>query len=157
MKAMTTTPAPRDAARAILLDEQDRVMLLRYDENGGFWATPGGKVEDGETHPQAVARELAEELGIRAVDVGPHLATRVKDHLVAGQPVRQSERYYLARTDAASVSPPDATRPDNIQDHRWWTLDELTATEQTVYPVGLATLLEKILAAGMPPEPVALS
>ena len=155
MKAMTT-PAPRDAARAVLLDERDRVMLLRYDENGVFWATPG-KVEDGETHPQAVARELSEELGIRAASIGPHLATRVKDHLVAGQPVRQAERYYLARADAASVSAASATQPDNIQDHRWWTLDELAATGQTVYPAGLATLLQHILASGPPPEPVTLN
>ena len=155
MKTMTT-PAPRDAARAVLLDERDRVMLLRYDENGGFWATPGGKLEAGETHPQAVAREISEELGIRAVDVGPHLATRVKDHLVGGRPVRQAERYYLARADSASVAVAAATQPDNIRDRRWWTLAELAATEQTVYPAGLAGLVGAILASGPPPEPVTL-
>jgi len=117
VKAMTT-PAPRDAARAVLLDERDQVLLLRCDENGCFWATLGGKVEDDETHPQAVARELSEELGIRTASIGPHLATRVKDHLVAGQPARQAERYYLARAAAASVSAAFATQPDNIQDHR---------------------------------------
>jgi 8-oxo-dGTP pyrophosphatase MutT (NUDIX family) len=67
-----TTPALREAARAIVLDPDDRVMLLRYDENGGFWATPGGSLEPGETHRQAVVRELREELGVQHVTLGPH-------------------------------------------------------------------------------------
>ncbi|MFJ8948365.1 NUDIX domain-containing protein [Streptomyces sp. NPDC102395] len=31
---------------------------MRYDENGGFWATPGGSLEDGEDHATATLREL---------------------------------------------------------------------------------------------------
>ncbi|MFJ4894985.1 hypothetical protein ACIP5U_34080 [Streptomyces sp. NPDC088788] len=35
-----SSPPLREAARAVLLDPEQRVLLLRYDENGGFWATP---------------------------------------------------------------------------------------------------------------------
>lgn len=35
----------------------------------GRWELPGGKVADGETEPAALARELVEELGLRAGDV----------------------------------------------------------------------------------------
>ena len=86
-------------------------MLLRYDENGGFWATPGGSLEPGETPRQAVIRELREELGVRHVDLGPHLATRTKDHQVAGRDVRQAERYYLARVRPENVDPQSAANP----------------------------------------------
>jgi 8-oxo-dGTP pyrophosphatase MutT (NUDIX family) len=152
-----TTPAPREAARAILLDEDNRIMLLRYDENGGCWATPGGSLEPGETHPQAVARELREELGIHDVTLGPRLATRVKDHPVAGQAVRQAERYYLARVHAETVAPASATQTDNIQEWRWWTLPEITATRQVIYPARLTALLQAIIASGRPAAPVTLS
>lgn len=39
----------------------------RPDDVAGGWEFPGGKVEPGESEPAAVARELAEELGLRAV------------------------------------------------------------------------------------------
>jgi ADP-ribose pyrophosphatase YjhB (NUDIX family) len=151
-----TAPALREAARAIVLDPDDRVMLLRYDENDGFWATPGGSLEPGETHEQAVVRELREELGVGHVDLGPHLATRTKDHQVAGRDVRQAERYYLARVRPENVDPQSAASPDNIQEWRWWTLAELAATSQAVYPAELAGMVRDILASGPPSAPLTL-
>ncbi|MGH3267664.1 MAG: NUDIX hydrolase [Trebonia sp.] len=150
-----TTPALREAARAIVLDPDGRVMLLRYDENG-VWATPGGSLEPGETYRQAVIRELREELGIQHVDLGPHLATRTKDHQVAGRDVRQAEHYYLAQVQPKNVLPQSAANPDNIREWRWWTLAGLTATSQTVYPAELIELLRDILASGPPPAPLTL-
>lgn len=148
----------REAARVITLDERDRVLLLRYEEVGrAFWATPGGSLEAGEDHEAAARREIREELGIADVDLGPQIAERSSDHRVGRQHVRQVERYYVARVAAGDVDPGRAAQPDQIVSRRWWALDELRHSDQTVYPVGLTDLLAGYLARGAPERPVALA
>src|SRR5690348_11698069 len=51
------------------LVHRGRVLAARRNsppEVAGYWEFPGGKAEPGETQEQALERELAEELGIRA-------------------------------------------------------------------------------------------
>ncbi|MFG2681340.1 NUDIX hydrolase [Streptomyces sp. NPDC048392] len=158
----TPTPPLREAARAIVLDtdQQARVLLLRYDEGGGFWATPGGSLEDADEgdHAAAVLREMGEELGVleEAIELGGQLAERSKEHLVGGREVRQVEKYFLARISAAAIDPARASHSDNIREHRWWTLTELNATDETIYPLGLADLVTGVLEHGAPVRPVVL-
>ena len=56
-----------------------RVFLARRRPEksyGGHWELPGGKVESGEAHEVALARELAEELAVET-QVGAFVATGV--------------------------------------------------------------------------------
>ncbi len=50
----------------------------------------------------------------------------------------------------------EALERSNHAGHRWWPLDELAATTETVYPLGLASLVAGLLAGGAPPRPVEL-
>ena len=71
-------PALRFVVAALILREgQILIAQLRPDQPMALqWEFPGGKVEPGETPQQALARELDEELGIRAT-IGP-LVTRIR-------------------------------------------------------------------------------
>jgi 8-oxo-dGTP diphosphatase len=41
-----------------------------HKRHGSLWEFPGGKMEGGETHLEAAARELAEELDVTVLSVG---------------------------------------------------------------------------------------
>lgn len=58
----------RRSARALLLDDDGRLVLIKRTKPGQFpyWTTPGGGVEPGESTTGALERELDEELGASA-------------------------------------------------------------------------------------------
>jgi 8-oxo-dGTP diphosphatase len=69
-------PSPRVIVAAVIV-QGGRVLACERSappEVAGRWEFPGGKVEPGETDAQALARECAEELGVRVAvgaRVGP--------------------------------------------------------------------------------------
>jgi 8-oxo-dGTP diphosphatase len=63
-----TFPKPIDVAVGVVRDSRGNILIAQRSSEthlGGLWEFPGGKVEGDETYPEALARELEEELGIR--------------------------------------------------------------------------------------------
>ena len=50
-----------------------------YGDFKGLWEFPGGKIEKGETHSEALKREIREELDIE-IETGTHLCTVEYDY-----------------------------------------------------------------------------
>ncbi|ANU13008.1 MutT/nudix family protein [Planococcus halocryophilus Or1] len=58
----TSTPKHILSAAAIVLNEQDELLLIKGPRRG--WEMPGGQVEEGESLTEATIREVKEETGI---------------------------------------------------------------------------------------------
>ncbi|MBZ9637893.1 NUDIX hydrolase [Streptomyces sp. PSKA30] len=149
----------RKVARVVLLDPQDRILLLHGhepdDPADDWWFTPGGGLEGDETREEAAVRELAEETGITAVELGPVLWRRMCSFPFAGRRWDQDEWYYLARTHQTATEALGLTELErrSVVGARWWTWQELTRAHETVYPTRLAELLRRLLDEGPPARP----
>ncbi len=155
----------RTSARVVLLDEQDRVLLMRGHDpktpDLPFWFTVGGGIEPGETLRTAAVRELWEETG-RALDStalrGP-IWRRVAVFPFDGELVRSEELFFVARTTAFEprAANPTVWERRCVTDNKWCTAEDivrLDAMGETVYPYHLDQLLPEAAAvAGSDAEP----
>jgi 8-oxo-dGTP pyrophosphatase MutT (NUDIX family) len=128
-----TIAAPRRVARVVLLDPDDRILLLHgfepADPSLTWWFTPGGGAEPGESLPDAARRELREETGITEVELGPVIWRRRSTFSFAGQRWANDEWYLLGHTRETDVDMSGRTELElaSTTGARWWTLQELRA------------------------------
>ncbi|MCM2392958.1 NUDIX hydrolase [Streptomyces albipurpureus] len=154
--------ALRKVARVVLLDPQERILLMHGyepdDPTDSWWFTPGGGLEGAESREEAARRELAEETGITEIELGPVIWRRICSFPFDGRRWHQDEWYFLARTAQPALGPRALTELEqrSVSGLRWWTSAELSSARETVYPTKLAELLRTLLAEGPPSTPVDL-
>lgn len=143
----------RATARIMLVDELDRIFLLKthFDPEVGLpprWLTPGGAIDDGESTLDAAVRELREETGM------------VVDPDVLGGPVLvASGRWdwadglnYHTYTDTIYELKVRNFQPDtsgftqdelrDILEYRWWTVEEILSSQESLAPHDLKNWLK---------------
>ena len=113
-----------DVVGAVIMRDNAILATQRgYGEWEGWWEFPGGKVEEGETPQQALAREIAEELNASVV-VGDYLCTAEYDYPA----FHLSMRCYLCTLADGSFEllEHSAARwlaPEHIDDVKWLPAD----------------------------------
>ena len=160
-------PRLRQAARALVIDEQDRILLARFEFPNDdphkppavLWGVPGGGIDQGETVEEAIARELYEELGLAVEIIGPHLWTRT--HLfpyMNGRYDGQRNVVHLLRTEHFEPRPAigwKQMRAEFVSDLCWWSLDELRAATDVIFaPRAIADIVADLIEHGPPATPL---
>ncbi len=152
-------PILRPAARVLLIDDQNRLLLLcaKFSE-GEVWIMPGGTLEPGETIEQAAARQLWEETGVQSAELGPCVWTRVHEFEWGGTRYEQHERFFVVRVTSPTITL-DNSSVEELQllsEWRWWTAEEIAQSDAMFAPRKLAKILPAILAGDFPGEPIAV-
>jgi 8-oxo-dGTP pyrophosphatase MutT (NUDIX family) len=143
-----TDPIRREAARVAVIDGEERILLLHTRDPARddveWWELPGGGLVPGEIPSRAARRELYEETGIVAEELGPRLAVLETDFSFDGKHFHQRETIFTLRVESEECVPA-ALEPGAEQaaylGHEWIPIADLRARRLRLHPPQLARLL----------------
>jgi len=121
---------------ALIYNNRNEILITQRPPGGhlaGLWEFPGGKVEQGESHSEALMREIKEETNLDII-VGEHLWTERAEY-----PDKTVVIYFYRgeQLDAAQE-----IVPDDIADFRWVSVEVLSGFD---FPVADAGMIAKLL------------
>ena len=148
----------RETARIMLVDEQNRIFLLKthFDPEVGLpprWLTPGGGIDSGESTLQAAVRELYEETGmtVSPEDLGEPVL------VASGRWDWADGLNYHTYTDTIYELKVQNFEPDtsgftqgelrDILEYRWWTVEEILESKEPLAPHELRAWLRSRFSA----------
>jgi len=156
-------PNLRHAARALILDDTDSVLLCRFDfrPQGGpvVWAAPGGGIEPGETELGCLRRELSEEVGLELVGGLPKVWRHevVEPGHAPGYDGVVNHYYlmYSERFAPRGLLTDDELVAENVTRFAWWPLAVVLSYDgpDLFSPRRLGVHLSELLRDGPPRAP----
>ncbi|MEV5977330.1 NUDIX domain-containing protein [Streptomyces sp. NPDC052114] len=142
---MADETAPRPVVGALIRDPLGRIFVQRRSADRrlfpGCWDVVGGAVEDGETHHEALRREIAEETGWRLRRV----LARVVHESWTADGVRHLESDYVVEVDG-DLSAPRLER-DKHPEFAWVAPEDVRLLDENVRR-GAGTFIKDAVAAG---------
>ncbi|MGW0045559.1 NUDIX hydrolase [Rhodococcus sp. NPDC003348] len=145
----------RTSARVVLVDDDDRVLMLRGHDpqvpDVYFWFTIGGGVEAGESLRETAVREIREETGLEidAAELRGPIWRRVAVFPYNGDVIRSEELFFALRSAAFTPQRGGFTDLERraISGHRWCTpadMRSIAAGGEVVYPEDLPDLVGEV-------------
>jgi 8-oxo-dGTP diphosphatase len=142
----------RQAARAVVMDPDCRVLLVHFDfavplddfaemsddlpdepVSDGLWACPGGGLDPGESVSDGLRRELREELGLAVDDVGAPIWVK-EHHFPMTRWDGQHDTYFLVEVADAFDPQPSFSESELRREHvdgmLWWDYDDLMRAQR---------------------------
>lgn len=153
----------RPAVRGLVMDADNHVLMVRLVfPHGAFWVLPGGGIDEGEDHMDALHRELLEETGLVGATIGAPVWKRTHHfQLIESNGVEwrgQTETVYMVRTERFTPTPSfteEELRAENLHEHRWWSIADMLAYDgdDLFTPRDIASFLHVIINDGIPAVP----
>ena len=124
----------RTAVRAVILHGQD--LLMVFSSAVGDYKFPGGGVDDGESHEQALARELCEECGASLLSVDGELGAVIEYNFAKEKDFdvfKMTSHYYFCRvSDGFGAQKLDDYERDLGFKPVWVNIDDAISTNKAL-------------------------
>ena len=144
----------RQCSRAIIIKDNQLLLMKRKQRDRQFYSLVGGAIEPGETPEQALTREVYEETSI--VIASPRLVIIEDDGDYYG-----IQHIFLADYKSGEIAIQDNTdesrdnqQGDNTYQPQWVNVSELSNT--SLLPGELKQSILQGLASGFPDQPIKL-
>src|SRR6056297_50641 len=113
-----------DAAGGLVERKDDGKFLFIY--RMGRWDLPKGKVEKGESIPEAALREVEEETALDDVELGDQLAVTRHTYKLKSQRILKYTYWYKMQSKGKAARP---QKEEGIEEVRWMSLEEFMDNE----------------------------
>lgn len=128
----------RIATRALLV-KGDKVLLVR-EKDDDWWSFPGGGVDYGETIPQALIREVVEELGVAAGHVVVDDAPAFISIGAVSNGVPRCNIFYRVTVPEEEIKP-----TEDVFEQKWYGLDDFPSLHMGPMADDVIEKLQKLI------------
>lgn len=127
---------------ALIFNNEGRLLITQRNANthlGGLWEFPGGRLETGETHQQALAREIKEEvdLNIEVLSFFWQEKEEYESRII-------DISFYKCRMDP----PRQRVSPKDVADYRWIQLKKI---DEYTFPKADQKLVKRLKSYSFTP------